>query len=501
MRISALDVRASSASSPLSIEPLESRFMMHGDHLEFWPDHEATLVGGTSDGLPERSIESHDARRYNLVHQPGDANRDGHFDQQDLIQVSASGRFLSGAAAVWEDGDWNHDGFFDVSDLVAALQNGQYMVESSSVYRLHSNPVATKVIYLDFDGHDTADTTYNRRFSDGQPFSTPAFDRDGELFRLSEDEEEAIANIWERVSEDFMPFQVDVTTEDPGIDALRRGTAGDQKWGVRVVIGGHADDWLKKAHTGFAKINSFRATSDIPAFVFASDISSKKAIAEVISHEVGHTLGLRHDGYDDQEYYSGHKSGRIGWAPIMGVGLVPELTQWSKGEYLMANCTQDDLAVITRQNGFGYRTDDHADSRDQATDLATSSIAVTESGIIEKNTDVDFFTFTASGGVVRVNVDPAPNGPNLDILAQLFDSAGRLILPSNQADTLHASFVLNLEPGRYFVSIEGAGKPTSYEDSAFGPIPRQGYSDFGSLGSYTISVGLRGQLTIQPPGY
>jgi serralysin len=48
----------------------------------------------------------------------------------------------------------------------------------------------------------------------------------------------------------------------------------------------------------------------------------EKYTAEAISHEVGHTLGLSHDGRitPSEGYYAGHGSGDTGWAPIMGVG-------------------------------------------------------------------------------------------------------------------------------------------------------------------------------------
>lgn len=39
------------------------------------------------------------------------------------------------------------------------------------------------------------------------------------------------------------------------------------------------------------------------------------------SHEVGHSVGLYHDGVNSSSYYWGHGSGATSWAPIMGVSI------------------------------------------------------------------------------------------------------------------------------------------------------------------------------------
>ena len=66
---------------------------------------------------------------------------------------------------------------------------------------------------------------------------------------------------------------------------------------------------------GIALLDVFDSSLDRPAFVFSSGASAK-TIAEAVSHEAGHTLGLSHDTdtIRGQDYYDGHGS----WAPIMG---------------------------------------------------------------------------------------------------------------------------------------------------------------------------------------
>ena len=58
----------------------------------------------------------------------GDANLDGVFDEQDLLQVFQFGKYLGGVAsnASWAEGDWNRDGQFDDQDIVAAFVAGHY---------------------------------------------------------------------------------------------------------------------------------------------------------------------------------------------------------------------------------------------------------------------------------------------------------------------------------------------------------------------------------------
>lgn len=61
-----------------------------------------------------------------LVRTPGDANLDGLFDSDDMVQVFTAGFYETGEFAYWWEGDWNDDGRFDSSDMVAAFQTGIY---------------------------------------------------------------------------------------------------------------------------------------------------------------------------------------------------------------------------------------------------------------------------------------------------------------------------------------------------------------------------------------
>jgi hypothetical protein len=351
---------------------------------------------------------------------------------------------------------------------------------TSQTFQLHSNAGSNFTIYLDFDGHVTSGTSWNSSFTGGQNIVTPAYDFDGIASSFSTAELDRIQFIWQRVSEDFSPFDVNVTTQDPGTAALARSGTSDTQWGVRVVVGGGSSDWYGSSVGGVAYVGSFNWQTDTPAFVFENDLGNgnEKYTAEAISHEVGHSLGLSHDGTTSQSYYSGHGSGDTGWAPIMGSGYSQNLTQWSRGQYSGANNTQDDLLIITSNNGFGYRLDDHGGANGTATSLTVSGSTVASGGIIERTSDIDVFTFSTTGGTVNLTVNPFERGPNLDILAELYDAANTLIASSNPLNLLDATISTAVSAGQYFLHVGGVGK---------GDPLSTGYSDYGSLGQYFIS--------------
>ena len=71
--------------------------------------------------------------------QPGDADQDGDFDQDDIVQVQLAGKYLSRRSTTWDEGDWNGgpgggpghppagDRRFNQLDIVAALSAGVYL--------------------------------------------------------------------------------------------------------------------------------------------------------------------------------------------------------------------------------------------------------------------------------------------------------------------------------------------------------------------------------------
>ena len=424
----------------------------------------------------------------------------GYFEEVTIFEALEPRLLLSGSIADGAFGPDIEDTFASHAEMVhfdpapdplmldylavaASVPQAAAPFPLDQTFTLHSAPGASKVIYLDFDGHTTSGTQWITEFTSGDDFTSPAFSYQGDS-TFSDAEKERIQNIWRRVAEDYIPFNVDVTTEDPGSSALRKSGLFDDEWGVRVVIGGNSSDWYEPGAGGVAYVGSFDWSSDTPVFAFPENLSnSEKYMAEAITHEVGHALGLHHDGTDSEEYYAGHGSGATGWAPIMGTGYYKQLVQWSTNEYPDANNSEDDLAIIVSSNGFGYRTDDYGDTWQTAeTLIVDASNQVSAEGIIERNDDLDFFAFTTTAGTVTIDVDPFDVGPNLDILASLYDSSGVLMYTSNPISVLDASFTQPLTAGTYYLSVEGVGKD---------PLDT-GYSDYGSLGQYSVFGALSG---------
>jgi len=328
---------------------------------------------------------------------------------------------------------------------------------------LNSLPGANGVIYLDFDGETVSSTQWNLSYTGGSPIvaGSPNFTNT------------QIETIWKGVSEDYRPFNVTVTTDRSVYQSYPINRRA-------MMIFTPDNEWYGTAG-GVAYVDVFgSATFDAPGWVFTDQLGNvADYCAEAASHEAGHMLGLRHDGTSTLDYYQGHGSGATSWAPIMGVGYYSTVTQWSKGEYPDANRFEDDLAIITSsRNGLGYLGDDHSASTGGATPLTVvGTDQVEASGLIERGTDVDMFSFQTGGGAISIAVNNAAYDPNLDIKVRLLNGGGSEMAVSDSAGTLDASLSLSVVAGTYFLEVSGVGQ---------GDLVT-GYSDYGSLGGYDIS--------------
>jgi fibronectin type 3 domain-containing protein len=327
----------------------------------------------------------------------------------------------------------------------------------SSIPALNSDPSAAATIYLDFTGASAqAWGSYNVP-------ATPAFDQDGDATSFSAGELATIQQIWARVSEAYSPFNINVTTVDPGNLA--------DKQSVKAVIGG-SGAWLGAAAGGVSYVGSFSNSAPNVAWIFPNQLGggNAKYTGDATVHELGHCFGLVH-----QSSYSGtgktaeYRAGDGLVGPYMGLSYYSTRGKWSNGQSSTAyNVYQDDLAIISSSaNGFGYRADDHGNTIGSADALDVSDANVSASGIITATSDIDVFSFVTSAGTVNFNVNVAQYGAMLDATVKLVDLDGNVIA-SSDTTSLSESITTTVGAGSYRLIVSSKGA-------------------YGDIGQYTIS--------------
>lgn len=368
------------------------------------------------------------------------------------------------------------------------IQEGA-LVSLDQTFYLHSHPGATRTIYLDFNGASITGTAWN---SNGNTINAAPFDIDGNPASFSTSELQRIQYIWQRVAEDYAPFDVDVTTEQPTQDVLTRSSVNDQVYGTTVVItktdGVYSCNCGGIAYVGVFNYAGGSHTPDYykPAFVFFDKLGAgnEKVVAEAISHEAGHNMGLHHDGTASDSYYAGQGSDTTtGWAPIMGVGYYKPLVQFSRGEYAGANNKEDDF-VIAQTYGLPMRLDDFGSDIEKATPFVEYNtggmISGSMDGIIESMLDRDVFAISAGPGPLNATVIPAMRSPNTDLVLTLRDAAGNVLASTNPFNQLSSVLYYSVPAqGTYYLEVMGTGQ---------GDAVVNGYSNYGSVGNFRLSA-------------
>ena len=378
------------------------------------------------------------------------------------------------------------------SNSLDALPLGQ-------TFQLHSKPDALKTIFLNFQG---ATLSADEHFlpplldSDEMSIDVAPFSIDADP-AFSDAERRLVQKIWQRVAEDFAPFDVDVTTEQPALERISRASAEDQVYGMDVLFALLMESWNIPGSAGFGMPGAFSANSPgadsmKPSLVFyTTDVINARTLADSATREVGITLGLRTDvqGCNGEPYAGQGDSEVNGWAPIMGELSERPLRQFDKGEYANPGICgegavppQDDF-IVMQGAGLSLRADEAGNTTGTASWLPVTSSAgrsaASFGGVIASADDTDVFYLDAGAGVLDITVEPAPLGPNADLELTLRNSAGNVVQVNKPIQNLGAAINVSVgAPGRYFLEVKGGGE---------GDPLLTGYSNYGSVGAYELA--------------
>jgi len=289
-------------------------------------------------------------------------------------------------------------------------------------------------VFLDFDG-----------FGANLPFST-----DGDTANYSPAEQNSIYYTWRDMVSYFSALNVNVTTVQPPTGGSNPSFA----WHLtsNSISGGYAYvGWLdNSAPHGFNQ--------------GSNAVSRRSGIA----HEIGHLLGLYHQGEYDlygnltSEYSDGWDSRS---RTVIGIDYNTNIRQWFYGRSSSnAGSLQNDLqlmanTVSARVGGDGFRPDDFGGTIATAASVPANGMV---EAFIERYSDADVFQINSSGG--RWNFDATPIfESSVEPKLELLDASGIVIASKDDADQRSnvnnndVEFSLDLTAGIYYVKVSSSG--------------------------------------------
>jgi hypothetical protein len=416
------------------------------------------------------------------------------FERLEVRQMMTADPFANLEPVSYLDefaGDANE--YAEVVDWQSSTPGAIETIDYDGLPLLHSNPHASKSLYLNFRGA-TIEDDMESQYGNLKGKVIHAFDFGGDRAVFDADEQEMIRQIFQIVAEDFAPFDINVTTAYPG--PIATGVS------QHVAIG----DWdVHDTATGLGYRNSFnRDDVQVPALVISANVQRSMAVfslrealgdddyyptvAEIdaerpnvlwdsiiaigngVSHEAGHAFGLQHDSAPDQEY----DKGTADWSPIMGWTLETDRMTWSHPQVqpewidgFLQDQWESELTILTRS--IGARPDEHGDVAWEARTMtaAGSGFRFEAAGIISTMDDLDVFSFNAPlSGWYEFDV-AIPTHGNLDAAVDVY---GPDVYVSQDDPGLGVQGSVWLEAGaEYFLRVRSHGV-------------------YGDLGHYTAVV-------------
>lgn len=349
-----------------------------------------------------------------------------------------------------------------------------YPILVSQIPQLSSKPGSANTLYVCFVGGNVSNTYWNETNKTYKPLP---FDKDGNTTTFNTDEQTFLIQVWESVSEDFKPFDINVTTVPPTAAQIATNKV---IWCYITPMVDANGNYLPYAPYagGVAWFDVFGlADYAQQSVIWNYNIWDMSNCASTVSHEAGHNLGLSHDGTFTSEYYCGHSvnGSNTGpsWFPIMGSGT--GVSQWSKGEYFNANNIQDDLAII------GSKLNANFDDVASIGRCLLSPTGYSANGTIDCNDNVDIFEFSAQASTITFNSTTNIDS-NLGMKLQIMNGSNIPLASVNgtvgQNITITCNNLVVGSTYRLAIMPIGVGAPMATTPN--------GYTSYGSLGSYSI---------------
>ena len=349
------------------------------------------------------------------------------------------------------------DNNMDLEEAGALVEAGTVATTANAINipRLASRPNSKFHVYLDFDGERVQDPLWNGgKLIEAKP---PAFS------------EGQIREIWAIVAERYAAFNINVSTR------VEDYMNADINSRTRAIFT-PTNQW-RRGFGGIAMIGSVRNAGrsvwspTIPCWVFTNMLGRLRSVGECAAHEIGHTLGLLHDGQGKTAYYQGQGV----WAPIMGVTYNRPVAQWSKGEYLGATNKQDDIAVILSNRNVTSAV------TERTAPTLTFIDGIRAMGVICSETDVATYRTSISRSCTLKLKGSVPTYGGLNLKLELLDAKGNVLVTADSLNSLDALATVGLTPGTYTVRVHGVGE---------GDPRTTGYSKYGSIGTFTLTTEL-----------
>jgi hypothetical protein len=394
--------------------------------------------------------------------------------------------------------------FLLISTAISVGSNAQKPVAPA----LNSNPGALYNVFLNFTGFD-----YNGTWAGRTPGNVPAYTLDSDPTTFNSAEINNIKEIWARVAQKYIGFNINITTVDPApsnfTDAQRKTFYDNKQYFTHAMIGG-TNAWYGNAggvsYVGVAKqattSNGMRTNWTFSA---TGSLSDPHRCTAACAHEVGHHLGLLHQRDETANTEYSNNAGATGngsYAPIMGTSYVSQRGTWRQGK---AGVNANDVAVLQQNlnigplldSGIGHtlatasqlsvRPDGTIDST-QAKGWIMPKASTGYSAVGENSYTTDFFVFSSLGGTASLtahdgtqflNPGTADPGATGRTKLRILDSNGNLVgMATEDATTLRRTWTGTLAPGTYYAQVSSFGEYiSSYEPD----------SRYFNMGAYFLS--------------